>query len=334
MSITKLIQLPGASHLVNLESRPKMPTQYQNDLNSVIKEPYECRQFSNGEWHFRLIETVRNCQVVLLQCFNNVNEDLIQLLLAVDAVKHGGAEEVVVVLPMFPYSRQDRMHKSGVPISAKLICDLLVASGVDRIVTTDLHNDAIQGFVSSHHAHFDHVELTSFLAFNLKKKLPLISDYVFVSPDAGAVKRTTKLMEACGSHDMVIMTKTRSRANIVDNIQLIGEVEGRDVIIVDDMCDTGGTMVKAVDELINRGSKSQCLVFSHGVFSGPAYKNMDGLRVFCTNSLMIPEYCSDGYSIEELTVFDLSPFLRDLFARIADGRSLGPLFKYNNIKRM
>ena len=306
---SELILLSGASHF---------------DIKSTCN--YESSKFINGESRFRLLCSVRYKPVIIVQSFPETNDNLMELLLAIDAVKRAGAFYINVILTVFPYARQDRKHKSGVPISSKLACDLIRIAGANRVVTFDLHADQIQGFMGSD-VIFDHVELTSFMSYNLKRKIKDIHSWTFVAPDAGAVKRAKKLADACGASELAIMDKTRTKANIVDKIQLIGEVKGRNCIIVDDIIDTGGTLYKAVEELATKLAIKIVLLCTHGVFSAPAYEILDGTDVICTNTL--PIFKQDGAGnpcIQDLTIFNIEPFLHDLINRIDHGNPLGPLF--------
>lgn len=305
---SKLLILNGATHL-NLEGT----CSYRNGT------------YKNGETSFVLECSVQNEPVTIVQSFPNTNENLMELMIAIDACRRAGASTITTILPVFPYARQDRKHTAGAPISAKVVCDMLKIN-CNRIITFDLHNDAIQGFLGST-AILDHVEVTSFLAASIRQHIPDYRDWVLVAPDAGAVKRTKKIADALEIQDLAIMDKTRTSANVVDRINLIGDVSGRNVIVADDMIDTAGTCAKAAKELRNKGAKEIILLATHGIFSEPAYTNLQGLSVMCTNTLPIPEVDSQGTVLETLQVLDISPFIQKLIQLTNANSDLGPLFK-------
>ncbi len=284
---------------------------------------FESSKFKNGETNFRLLCSVRYKPVIIIQSFRDTNDDLMELYLAIDAIKRAGALSVTALLPIFPYARQDRKHKSGVPISAKVICNNLASVGLDRLICYDLHSDQIQGFMEKD-VIFDHIDLTSFISYNIKKVINNAYEWTFVSPDAGAVKRTVKYADYCGSKDIVIMDKTRTKANVVDDIRLIGDVRDKKVIITDDMCDTGGTIEKATNELYARGCFDVFLAFSHGIFSDPSTDNLSGMNVICTNTLNMDGVNTDQFG--EFHLIDITPFVKETIQRIDEGQPFGPLF--------
>ena len=191
--MNNLIVLSGAKHL---------------DLKSTCD--YESGKFKNGESTFRLNCSVRYKNVIIVQSFKETNDNLMELLLCIDACKRAGARYVTAILPIFPMARQDRVHKAGYPISAKVVCSMLESVGLDRVVAYDLHSNQIQGF--SNKMLFDHIELSSFLSYNMKKLLPDLYSFCFVSPDAGAIKANKKFADFCNGKDMAIMDKTRTKA--------------------------------------------------------------------------------------------------------------------------
>jgi len=305
---SEIVVLNGAKHL---------------NIDSTCE--FNSSKFKNGETNFRILCSVRYKPVIIIQSFRNTNDDIFELYLAIDAIKRAGARSITVILPIFPYARQDRKHKSGVPISAKIFCDTLSTVGVDRLISFDLHSDQIQGMMDNNVV-FDHIELTSFMAHNIKKIIRNAYDYTFVAPDAGAVKRSIKYADFCGAKDFVIMDKTRTQANVVDSIRLIGNVKDKNLIIIDDMIDTGGTLSKATDELASKGCFDQWLVCTHGIFSDPATKNLSGMNIICSNTLDINHI--DSSQFNEFIVFDISPFIKEVVRRIDVGKPFGPLFKW------
>jgi ribose-phosphate pyrophosphokinase len=302
--MNELIVLSGANHL---------------NVKSTCK--FKSNKFKNGETTFRLKCSVRYKNVIIIQSFPDVNDNLIELLLCIDACKKGGSKYITVILPIFPYSRQDRIHKSGFPISAQVICSMLSSVGIHRLITFDLHSNQIQGF--SKEFLFDHIELTSFLTFHIKKILTNINEWCFVSPDAGAIKRVKKFADFCNGKDLVVMDKTRTKASVIDKIQLIGDVKYKNCIIVDDMIDSGGTLKAATNELSSRNCYDIFLCCSHGIFSPPADENLSGLNICCTNTLPIT---IDQTQFNSFHIFDISPFIQEVINLINDGKSFGKLF--------
>lgn len=283
-------------------------------------------KFKNGETCFKLNCSLRYKPVTIIQSFPETNDNLMELMLAVDACRRSGAMFINTILTIFPYARQDRLTKSGVPISASVVCNMIASAGANRVISIDLHNDAIQGMMPNN-VIFDHIDTTAFLSYHLKKNISNIREWTFVSPDAGAIKRVKKLADMCGVSNLVIIDKTRTQASIVDEVRLIGNVQYKSCIVVDDICDSGGTLSNVVDELMNRGAYEAKLVVTHGIFSTPAYYTLDGLDVTCTNTLPIADVDSDGNKcIQGINVYEIEPFLKDLIMMIDNGLSLGPLF--------
>jgi len=303
---SEIVVLNGAKHL---------------NIKSTCK--FESSEFKNGETNFRLLCSVRYKPVIIIQSFRDTNNDLVELYLAIDAIKRAGAMSITAFLPIFPYARQDRKHKSGVPISAKIVCDTLSSIGLDRLICYDLHSDQIQGMMNKD-VIFDHIDLTSFMSYNIKKVIKNIYDWTFVSPDAGAVKRTVKMADYCTATDLVIMDKTRTQANIVDSIRLIGDVNNKNIVITDDMIDTGGTLAKATDELASKGCGDIWLVCTHGIFSCPCTENLSGMNIICTNTLDQGNINTSEFN--DFIVFDITPFIKETINKIDNGLPFGPLF--------
>ncbi len=302
--MNNLIVLSGAKHL---------------DLKSTCD--YESGKFKNGESTFRLKCSVRYKNVIIVQSFKNTNDDLMELLLCIDACKRAGAKYVTAILPVFPMARQDRVHKSGFPISAKVVCSMLESVGLDRLVAYDLHSNQTQGFADK--MLFDHIELSSFLSYNMQKIVTDLPNFCFVSPDAGAIKINKKFADLCGGKDIAIMDKTRTEASVIDDIKLIGNVEYKNCIILDDMIDSGGTLRAGVDELVKRNCGDIWLCCTHGIFSNPAEENLSGLNVCCTNTLPVTV---DINQFGNFYVFDIAPFIKETINRINKGAPFGSLF--------
>jgi ribose-phosphate pyrophosphokinase len=241
-----------------------------------------CTVFSDGEFEPCFEETIRGSHVFIVQSTPPPSDNLMELLLMVDAAKRASAYRIIAVIPYFGYGRQDRKDKPRVSIGAKLMADLLSAAGVDRIIAMDLHADQIQGFFN---VPVDHLFASAnFIPYI--KRLGL-KDITIASPDVGGTKRANtyaRLLET----DMVICHKSRAKPNEIDKMTLIGEVAGRDVIIVDDVIDTGGTITKAAGLMIEKGANSVRAFAAHGILSGPAIGNINKSvleEVYFTNSL-------------------------------------------------
>ena len=241
-----------------------------------------CPVFSDGEVEPCYEETIRGSHVFIVQSTRPPADNLLELLLMIDAAKRASAYKIIAVIPYFGYARQDRKDKPRVSIGAKLMADLLSAAGVDRVITMDLHADQIQGFFN---VPVDHLYASSLF-------VPYISNMglenlVIASPDVGGTKRANTYAKMLGT-DMVICHKSRAKANVVDSMTLIGDVKNKEVIIVDDLIDTAGTISKAADLMIEKGAKSVRAFAAHGVLSGNAYENIEKSalkEVYFTNSI-------------------------------------------------
>jgi ribose-phosphate pyrophosphokinase len=228
-----------------------------------------CPIFSDGEFEPCYEETIRGSHVFIVQSTPPPADNLMELLLMIDAAKRASAYKVIAVIPYFGYARQDRKDKPRVSIGAKLMADLLSAAGVDRVITMDLHADQIQGFFN---VPVDHLFASAMFIPYIRSMG--LKDIVIASPDVGGTKRANtyaRLLET----DMVICHKSRAKANVVDSMTLIGEVAGKDVILVDDMIDTAGTIKKAAQLMLEKGANSVRAFAAHGVLSGPAIENIE-----------------------------------------------------------
>lgn len=241
-----------------------------------------CPVFSDGEFEPSYDETIRGCHVFIVQSTPPPADNIMELLLMIDAAKRASAHKIIAVIPYFGYARQDRKDKPRVSIGAKLMADLLSSAGVDRVITMDLHADQIQGFFN---VPVDHLFASAnFIPFIQRMGL---KDITVASPDVGGTKRANtyaRLLET----DMVICHKLRSKANVIDSMTVIGSVKGKDVILVDDMIDTAGTISKAAGLMMEKGAHSVRAFAAHSVLSGDAIKNIDNSmleEVYFTNSL-------------------------------------------------
>jgi len=241
-----------------------------------------CPVFADGEYEPCYEETIRGAHVFIVQSTFPPADNLLELLLMIDAAKRASAAEIIAVIPYFGFARQDRKDKPRVSIGAKLVADLLSASGVDRIITMDLHADQIQGFFN---VPVDHLYASSlFIPFIQKMGL---KDVIIASPDVGGTKRANTYSRLLGT-EMVICHKSRPKPNMISKMTLIGDVKGRDVIIVDDMIDTAGTITKAAGIMMDNGANSVRVFVAHGLFSDPAYERIENSvikEVYTTDSI-------------------------------------------------
>lgn len=225
-------------------------------------------EFSDGEFQPAFDESVRGCIVFVIQSTFPPQDNLMELLLMIDAAKRASAYKVVAVMPYLGLARQDRKDRPRCSIGAKMAADLLTASGVDRVMTMDLHADQIQGFFN---VPVDHLYASSLFIPYLKS---LEQDLVIAAPDMGGSKRANAYARFLDS-EMVICYKSRKKANVVGEIRVIGDVKDKNIVIVDDMIDTAGTVCLAADMMMNEGAKSVRVMATHAVLSGPAYERID-----------------------------------------------------------
>jgi len=244
----------------------------------------EVTQFSDGEFVPSFTDSVRGATVFILQSTFPPTENLMELLLTIDAAKRASADKVIAVMPYFGWARQDRKDKPRVSIGAKLVANLLTAAGVDRIMTCDLHADQIQGFFD---LPVDHIYASKVFIPYLRSLN--IENLAIAAPDMGGAKRANAYAKDLGC-PVIICHKSRERANVVASITAIGEVEGKNIVIVDDLIDTAGTLVKAAEVLMEKGAASVRACATHAVLSGPAYDRINNSclkEVFVTDTIPI-----------------------------------------------
>lgn len=275
------------------------------------------QQFSDGEMSPHVSESVRGHEVFLVQSTFPPADNLLELLLMVDACKRASASSVNVLIPYFGYARQDRKDKPRVAIAAKLIANLISAAGADRIMACDLHADQIQGFFDIPVDHLD----GSYIFVPYLKSLGL-KDIMFASPDVGGIKRARSFANFFDA-DLAVCDKYRREANKVSFIRLIGEVEGKEVVLVDDLIDTAGTICKAAALLKEKGAKSVRAVCTHAVLSGNAYENIENSvleEIAVTDTIPLKQ---PSGKIKVLTVSDL---FAKAIRKIHDHESISSLF--------
>ena len=282
----------------------------------------EVTRFSDGEVYVQVDENVRGADVFVIQpTCPPVNDTLMELLIMTDALKRASAHRVTAVLPYYGYARQDRKVAGRAPISAKLVADLLEAAGVNRVLALDLHAGQIQGFFN---IPVDHLFAAPVVMIDYLKKKDL-HDPVVVSPDAGGVERARAIAKRLNS-GLAIIDKRRDGPNSAVAMHLIGDVDGRDVVVIDDMIDTAGTLVQAVMALQREGAKRILACGVHAVLSGPAIDRIKASpieEVLVTNSIPLPD---DKRAAGRITVLSVAPLLGEAIRRIHDEESVSTLF--------
>ena len=270
-------------------------------------------KFSDGEFAVSYEESIRGKDVFLVQSTFPNSDNLMELLLMIDAAKRASANHIIAVIPYFGWARQDRKDKPRVSIGAKLVSDMLAAAGIDRLITMDLHSDQIQGFfnVPVDHLYASNILLPYVQSLHLK-------DLVIASPDVGGSKRANTYAKYLGC-PLVLCNKTRARANVVESMQIIGDVKGKNVVIVDDMVDTAGTITKAANIMLEGGAKSVRACASHCVMSGPASERVQNSaleEIVFTDSIPYTQRCS---KVKQLSVARL---FAETIRRVVDNKSI------------
>lgn len=273
--------------------------------------------FSDGEFQPSFEETVRGCSVFLIQSTFPPVDNLMELLLMADAAKRASAYKVIAVIPYFGWARQDRKDKPRVSIGAKLVADLIMKSGIDRVMTMDLHADQIQGFFN---IPVDHIYGSAIFVPYIKSLN--LDNLVVAAPDMGGSKRANAYSRFLGC-DMVICYKLRKQANQVDHISMIGDVKDKNVIILDDMVDTAGTITIASEMMMNKGAKSIRVIATHPVLSGKAYERIEAspiTELIVTDSIPLKQLSS------KIKVLSLADLFADVIKKVYNYESISPTF--------
>jgi ribose-phosphate pyrophosphokinase len=303
-------------------ANPVLAQQVAQQLGITLGEA-DVGRFSDGEVTVEIKQNVRAKDVFVIQpTCAPTNENLMELLIMVDALKRASAERISAVIPYYGYARQDRRPRSSrVPISAKVVANLLQTVGVARVLTMDLHADQIQGFFD---IPVDNIYASPILLGDLRQKN--YEDLIVVSPDVGGVVRARALAKQLGC-DLAIIDKRRPKANVSEVMHVIGEIEGRNCVIMDDMIDTAGTLVKAAEVLKERGAKNVYAYCTHAIFSGPAIdriaKGVALDEVVVTNTIPLSEAAKACQKIRQLSA---APLLAETISRISRGESVMSLF--------
>ncbi|MDP0487952.1 MAG: ribose-phosphate pyrophosphokinase [Fusobacterium sp. JB021] len=308
----------------NLELAGKIAKKLDLDLGKA-----EIVRFKDGEIYVRVDETVRGNDVFVIQPTSGpVNENLMELLIFIDALKRASAKTINILMPYYGYARQERKSSPREPITAKLVANLLTTAGADRVVTMDLHADQIQGFYD---IPVDHLQALPLLAKYFINKGFRGDQTVVVSPDIGGVKRARKLAEWLDCK-IAIIDKRRPKPNLSEVMNLIGDVEGKRAIFIDDMIDTAGTITNGVEAIMKRGAKEAYICCSHAILSGPAVERLEKCpvdEVIVTDSIRL----SEDKKIDKIKVLSIDNLFAEAIRRIVTHQSVSELFEsIDNLK--
>ena len=304
-------------------SNPQLATKVAENLNANLGA-IKVGTFSDGEINVEIAENVRGKDTFVIQSTNfPAEKNLMELILIIDALKRASVRSITAVIPYFGYSRQDRRIRSArVPISAKVVADMLSNAGVTRIITLDIHSEQIQGFFSFP---MDNIYTANLMVKDLLDNHN-VEDLQVVSPDTGGVIRARSVAKTLGVKDLAIIDKRREKANESEVINLIGDVENKICIVPDDLIDTAGTLSNASHALKERGAKEIIAYITHPVLSGNAVENLNNSaidKLVVSNSIDIGD---KSKKCPKIDVFDISPILSQAITRLMTGESISELF--------
>jgi ribose-phosphate pyrophosphokinase len=320
------LSVAGRKSLIVLSGRayPELADEIGAQIGVQIT-PTTARDFANGEVFIKPDESVRGTDAFVIQSFTQpINQWVMETLILVDALKRASAKRITVVAPFYPYARQDKKHRGREPISARLIADLFKTAGADRLMAVDLHTAQIQGFFDGP---VDHLFAMPLLAGYIREKYGT-EDLVIVSPDTGRVRTAEQWADELGGRDIAFIHKTRNidAANEVVANRVVGDVEGRCALLIDDMIDTASSITKATDLLFESGATDVIVAATHGIFSPPAtdrLKNSRACEVVVTSTLPIhPEQ-----DFDKLTVLSIAPMLARAIKEVFEDGSVTSLFQ-------
>ena len=302
-------------------ANPNLAAKIAKELDLKVGNA-EVSMFSDGDISVNIYETVRGSDVFIVQSTSNpVNDNLMELLIMIDAFKRASASRITAVMPYFGYARQDRKSKARDPISAKLVADLITAAGADRVLTMDLHAAQIQGFFN---IPVDHLLGGTYLAQYYLEKFPQRSDLVVVSPDLGSVTRARNFASKLDV-PIAIIDKRRPKPNVAEVMNIIGDIKDKKVILVDDMIDTAGTITHGAKALAERGAKEVYACCTHGVLSGPAMERISDSPIkelVTLDTIAIPE----EKMIDKIKTISVAPLFAEAIRRIYCDGSVSELF--------
>ncbi|MDY0363660.1 MAG: ribose-phosphate pyrophosphokinase [Bacilli bacterium] len=308
--------------LFTLNSNPDLAREIAEYMGIELSDSIITR-FADGELNINISETVRGHDVFIIQSTSSpVNEHYMELLIMIDALIRASAKTVNIVMPYYGYSRQDRKALSRQPISARLVADLLEVAGATRVLSMDLHAGQIQGFFK---IPIDNFEGAPIMVRYIKEKK--LDDFVIVSPDHGGATRARKFAENFNA-PLAIIDKRRPKPNVVEVMSIIGDVKGKNAIIVDDIIDTAGSVTEAAIALNHAGAKDIYVVATHPILSDPAIERLQNSKikeVIVTNSIKLPEY----KKISKITQLSIAKIIGQGILNIIDDKAVSDLFKYN-----
>ena len=305
--------------IVTGRANPELAEKIAKDLDMRLLE-VEIAQFKDGEIQAYYNETIRGKYVFIIQSTFGPAENWIELLILIDAAKRASAYKIIAVLPYFGYARQDRKDKPRTSIGAKLMANLLIAAGVDRVITMDLHADQIQGFfeIPVDHMYSSNVFYPYIQSLNL-------NNLCMVSPDTGGTKRASTYAKALDC-DLAIGFKQRVKQNEVANLQIIGDVKDKNCIIVDDIIDTGGTLIKAANKLKENGAQSVMAICAHGLLSGDGLTNIENSSI---DKLILTDTIPFRRESKKVEVVTVAHLLADVIKSVLDRTSISSHFYFN-----
>lgn len=274
-------------------------------------------KFSDGEFQPSFEETVRGQDVFIVQSTMPPSDNLFELLLLVDAAKRASARKIITVIPYFGFARQDRKDKPRVAIGAKLVANMLMAAGVNRVITMDLHADQIQGFFE---VPVDHLYASTIFYPELEKLDN--GNLIMAAPDAGGAKRANSYAKKMNT-SLAMCHKQRKEANVVAEMTVIGDVQGKDVVLIDDMCDTAGTLTKAADLFIEKGALSVRAFCTHAVLSGPAYERIENSKL---TELIVTDTIPLTKQSDKIRVLSTADLFADVIRRLVNNQSISSHF--------
>lgn len=274
--------------------------------------------FSDGEFTAYFEETVRGQDVFLIQSTVPPTDNLFELLLMIDAAKRASARQIIAVIPYFGFARQDRKDKPRVAIGSKLVANMLTAAGVTRIMTMDLHADQIQGFFE---VPVDHLFASTVFVPYIREHFDL-DNLIIAAPDTGGTKRANAYAKYLDL-ELAICYKQRRVANEVHDMMVIGDVKGKDVLLIDDIIDTAGTLCKAADLMMAEGARSVSAMCTHPILSGPAYDRIESSHI---KRLIVTDTIPSKQESEKITVLSVAPLFADVISRIGEHKSISSNF--------
>jgi ribose-phosphate pyrophosphokinase len=317
----RLVLIGGRSH-------PDLAQHVAKELGVDLVDT-QAYDFANGEIFVRFEESVRGCDAFVLQSHTEpINKWIMEQLLMVDALKRASAKRITVIMPFYGYARQDKKHRGREPISARLIADLFRTAGADRLMAVDLHTAQIQGFFDGP---VDHLFALPLLVKYVADKFPNRNEITVVSPDAGRVRVAERWTDLLGA-PLAIIHKRRDPdvPNEAKVFEVVGEVEGRVCVVIDDMIDTGGTIVKAAEQLFENGAKDVVVAATHAILSGPARERFEGSRVrevIVTDTLPIAE----DRRFDKLTVLPVAPLIARAIQEVFTDGSVTSMFEGDRV---